>query len=475
MRLVTALALGTALSTALCGTAYGQALTTTGPSLASDTFEQIDSNGVDLINGTFHLEAPVLSVGNESNAFSGELQWNGRMWELNIPSIWTDGDRNLFVNNGRRVDEFDFTSGVGWVPLKGDGSVLTCTFWDSDRKVMSHCDYGSHDGIAISFSAPSPTGSLPQNFSPALGNVNANAAVVTYPNGSFLGVIGGYTGDLQVYTSQGYGFQVTSSQNPAAAIYLQKFAATAAMPLFNGFTSEITHMNIDTPGLTSSNRFTKNMLMPKDTVQSMTDPLQRKWYFTFNSDGNMTGVRKPSSATNNLILGYDGDHRVTSFNNGVATWLYSYTSSGSNGTTTVTDPNGGQTIVTYVKKKGYARTVQDPLQRVTTYTYDSHSRVESITYPELNSVFYGYDPRGNVVSKTVNPKPGSGLTSLTTMASYSSSCASLVYCNLPLSITDAKGNQTDITYNGYGQPLTITKPAAVPGGVRPQTRMTYSF
>lgn len=463
----------------LSGTAFAQSLTTTGPSLSSDTFQQIDANGVDMINGTFHIQAPALSAGAETNAVSGELRWNGRMWELNVPSIWTDGDRNLFVNNGLRVDEFDFTSGVGWVPLRGDGSTLDCTFWDSDRKVMSQCAYQSHEGIHIYFLAPSPQSVAPPNYAPALGNINTNDILAGYPGGRLLRILAFSNGGFDLHTNQGYGVRLTGAVDPTVGLYLLTDNESTSVVAGGGiYQAVVTSMMIGTPGISSSTRDDKNALRPKSATQTMTDALNRVWAFTFNSNGDMTGVRRPTSAGNNLTLAYNGDHKVTSFNNGFATWTYSYSSSGSNGTTTVIDPNGGHTVITYVKKKGYARTITDPLNRLTTYDYDSNSRVTSITYPELNSVGYTYDSRANITSKTTYPKPGPNTTPLTMQSEYDPTCATPgnpTKCNLPNYIIDANSNRTDITYNAWGQILTITKPAPSPGDVRPQTRMTYNW
>lgn len=467
------------------GTCYAQTLNTTGPSLTSNTFEQIDKNGVDLINGTYHIAAPALTAGNEGNVFSAEMRWNGRMWEFNVPSIWTDGDRNLFVNNGRRIDEFDFTSGVGWVPVRGDGSTLTCTFWDSDRKVMSTCDYRSRDSIVIKFRAPNAGGSLPANYSPALGNVNANQVDAGYSGDNDFKIAGGYNGELTVHTSKGYGLQLTSTLNPDTTLFLHKDSdhypvdggggVTLYYPIFVG---ELARLSINTPNVSSTTRDDRNALSPKNTTQTITDPLNRVWRYTFNSNGDMTVVQRPTG--NNLTLGYDGDHRVTSFNDGASTWLYRYESSGSNGTTTVTAPDTGQTVVTYVKKKGYARTVRDPLFRTTTYEYDSNSRVTRITYPEGNAIGYTYDSRANITSQTVYPKPQAGLAPapLVTQAGYDATCATPgnpIKCNLPNYVIDPEGNKTEMEYNAWGKVTRITKPAAVAGAVRPETRMTYEW
>lgn len=271
------------------GVCYGQAINTTGPLLSSNTFEQIDKNGVDLINGTFHIAAPALTAGNEGNVFSAEMRWNGRMWEINGPSIWTDGERNLFVNNGRRVDEFDFGSGV-WTPVRGDTSTLQCTFWDSDRKVMGSCDYLSQEGIRIRFNAHNPGGATPANYSPALGNVNADQADVSYPGENTFKVKRGYNGEFSIHTSKGYGLSLTSTLNTSTALILSKDydhepvdggnGTTLYYPVFLG---ELARLNITTPNVSSATRNDRNALSPKSTTQTITDPLNRSYGDTCNN------------------------------------------------------------------------------------------------------------------------------------------------------------------------------------------------
>jgi RHS repeat-associated protein len=84
------------------------------------------------------------------------------------------------------------------------------------------------------------------------------------------------------------------------------------------------------------------------------------------------------------------------------------------------------------------------------------------------------DTRRNLTKSGSTPKANSGLTFIGTTYTYPA-CSTVTQntCNLPLTMTDAKGNGTDFTYNGFGQILTETLPAAANGGIRPKT--TYSY
>ncbi|NWP89648.1 hypothetical protein GY985_24880, partial [Escherichia coli] len=58
-----------------------------------------------------------------------------------------------------------------------------------------------------------------------------------------------------------------------------------------------------------------------------------------------------------------------------------------------------------------------------------------------------YDSRGNVTEKRAVAKSGSGLADIVTPANYDASCTYAAKCNQPNWTKDAKGNQTDYTYN----------------------------
>jgi hypothetical protein len=70
---------------------------------------------------------------------------------------------------------------------------------------------------------------------------------------------------------------------------------------------------------------------------------------------------------------------------------------------------------------------------------------------------------------------GSGLPNLERDANYPSTCTNRFTCNKPTSVTDARGNTTDYTYDSsHGGVLTETGPAPSAGAPRPQTRHEYA-
>src|SRR3546814_8104886 len=95
------------------------------------------------------------------------------------------------------------------------------------------------------------------------------------------------------------------------------------------------------------------------------------------------------------------------------------------------------------------KSTRDALNNFTTYEYyPSTTNLKEVTYPEGNSVEYTYDARDNVTGTIAHPKTGSG--TISTSATYSSTCTNPKKCNKPETTTDANDNVTNYEYNTRG-------------------------
>lgn len=157
-------------------------------------------------------------------------------------------------------------------------------------------------------------------------------------------------------------------------------------------------------------------------------------------------------------------------------------------TSTATLTEGG-TIVTSmtIDPSGVPQQITDPLGRQKAIYVASgfvtasfaagfvpDAVITGIRYPESNDELFLRDARGNFISRTMRSKPGSGLADIVVTASYPSNCTNAKTCNKPVWIRDAKGAQTDYTYDAvHGGLLTETGPADA-GGVRPVKRFAYA-
>ncbi|MEA3011354.1 MAG: hypothetical protein QOJ91_3046 [Sphingomonadales bacterium] len=123
---------------------------------------------------------------------------------------------------------------------------------------------------------------------------------------------------------------------------------------------------------------------------------------------------------------------------------------------------------------GMPTKIIDRTGQPTLYAWNIPDRhIAKITHPEGNFESYQYDSRYNIKLKTIAPKPGSGLASLTEQANYDVSCMNIATCNMPNSLVDAKNNQTDFTYTAFGRKASELGPAPLPGAARPLKLYTY--
>ena len=221
-------------------------------------------------------------------------------------------------------------------------------------------------------------------------------------------------------------------------------------------------------------------------ITSITDPIGRRVEYNYDSEGRLIEVKNSEGGITRYT--YDSGMRITSIINPkgitVVTNQYDgagrvsqqthadggifnikYTTAGSATTQTeVTDPLGnttiyrfnssrycteiinpvgGQTIRDYAIGTNLLNSVTDELGRTTTYNYDSNGNITSMTDPAGNITSYQYEPTFNKLTQIQD-----ALGNITRLGYDGNG-------NLT-TITDPLNNTTTITYNQYGQPLTVT-------------------
>ncbi len=154
----------------------------------------------------------------------------------------------------------------------------------------------------------------------------------------------------------------------------------------------------------------------------------------------------------------------------------------------VTDPAGNKT--SYLFTGTTPETMTDPQGHVTTYTFTGNpdwnvtvqspplqngTLLSTVTMPEgneyLQNVFGSYN---TVTQRTLQAKPGSSLANIVENITYNCPGGVLTgSCTKPLTIKDALNNETDYTYESFGDVQTVMKPAPSSGASRPLTVYTY--
>lgn len=123
----------------------------------------------------------------------------------------------------------------------------------------------------------------------------------------------------------------------------------------------------------------------------------------------------------------------------------------------------------YFDKYGSLIQYYDELDRVTTYEYNSQRLLAEKTFPALNGVSYTYDVRGNQLTETSFPIPGSAESAIVNSTiTYvegpsTSDCINRASCNKPSTVKDARNNTTTYGWNTFGQLTSIQYPAVAEG------------
>lgn len=427
-------------------------------------YRNLDVNGVDLSRGDYLMQLTEGSIGSGRGRLSlvreyGYISgYNGHHWD-SIQIYETGSSRGVSFGQ-QRNETFTGTnsslgngatltlSGVNYIHQASDGTVTTF------RRRDPNCTPGpSGFCIWIPTSITSPDGgSVNLNWSEYLicDDVPIDEGQTCVVDSVRLADVSNSYGYSIVFTYAADGATGLSAPSPS---WFQRTQAD----FYNGYPS-------------ASSSATVTYSYPSTNVTDVTDMGGLTWRITGGS--LVTGIRRPGASSDTTTISRSG--YVTSVTRDGVTTNYSYSVSGSTGTMVVTDALSNATTITSNLTFGRPTSVVDPLSRTTSYAYDSSGRLTRVTQPEGNYVEYTYDGRGNVTQTDFVPKSGSGLSTITTSASFDSSCSNPITCNSPNSITDARGNTTSFTYDStHGGMLTATSPAV--GGVSPQTRYAYTL
>lgn len=434
----------------------------------------LDANGVDLVRGDFLLEVPEGSIGSGSGELTlvrqvGLQAESKSRWDaisLQIDRAYPNGPETVLINLGTR-----------WERFTGSGGVYTSATALGSRLSGSGGAYvlTMRDGTTISFS--DPTGNPGGGATNLCADTSQTSCTllptqIDSPNGNseYLDWVtlsqcqpildpDQYTTDCthhwrlgSVTNDAGYriSFSYQSNSGPSQA-WFRRSGATFHNDVNGGAQGSVSYS------------------YPSAGVTLVTDLSGQVWRFTNNS------VRRPGAVTDSIVYTPGGTGGTVSsvLANGVTT-SYARSVSGSTGTMTVTNAlSQSRTIVSNLTL-GRPTSITDETGRTTQYSYDANGRLTRVTNPEGDYVEYTLDARGNATHITAVPKPGSGASALTTIASYPASC-NTPSCNQPDSVTDPLGRTTNYDYDPTtGLILSVTAPAPASGVARPQTRFSYA-
>ncbi|TWB48962.1 polymorphic toxin-type HINT domain-containing protein [Nitrospirillum viridazoti] len=467
-------------------------------------YSDVDPQNVDLGTGAFTLSVSEVVIGKPgSGGLSYGRSFIGLGWRDSLMG-GIDATGNVYtVSLGGASESFTLANGI-FTNAGGGPSTLTL---DSFGQIFT---YTMADGTVASFQNSVCCNVGLQSYSgttSTMGRANqARIVTMTFPSGeirtwnyvyaTFKDADGSNKpkpfGRLQSVSSN-FGYQIRYiylANNTTLIDQLRNWVSVTGVVGFNMAEEVCDPAAQQCTAAETRAKWPKVTYGGSGTYRTATDNLGRVTRYTYTS-GNMTGIRwsknadDDSARSNNptrsddIVIGYDSSSRVTSVNNGVGTWNYSYADSGSVRTTTVTDPEGRQRIVTSDLTTGLmksdTRVVSPGLSLTTTIGYDTLNRTQRITRPQGDYTRYSYNVRGDVTQTQVVSTDGK--TSSSTYASYEDNdlvtCSHPARCNKPLTTKDAANQVTTYAYDPtHGGVTQVTAPTGA-NGLTPTTVYTY--
>jgi RHS repeat-associated protein len=424
-----------------------------------------DENGVDLLTGTFTTISPALTVGDQEAGLTYVRQIRANKYRDSMMGSITNSGSTYTVAIGSTSEQFTF-NGSTFSPVEQNGSTLASSV------AGTRFTYTRADGTVATFVF------RPNNFGIAQGIWIES---LEYPTGRSLlfhyhdevwtndrGVTRLGRRLASVTSNNGWHIKFNyESDIPQEMIAWGRIIKVSGL---NALTDSClpSALSCSVPG-----RPELTISTPVGGMHEYTDSEGRTTRFTL-SGSDVTGIRFPGSANDDVTVAYSSG-KVSSVTNRGVTTTYAFSDASGIRTVTVTKGSNPARTVKFDIAKSRMTWSQDELGKVTEYEYDTNNRPSKVIAPELNFVQFGYDTRGNLTETRRRDKAGVSANDIVTSATYPASCASAITCNQPSSTTDARGNTTDYTYDTtHGGVLTVTGPAPAPGGDRPQTRYAYT-
>jgi hypothetical protein len=384
------------------------------------------------------------------------------------------------VTIGATVDLFCGTS-TSYTSVKGQGSTLTT---NSNGTLT----YTQRDGSAIIYGLDGNGGPLPTQITYPDGRI----ARITYKRVVVSGPTGPVTDSRIQSVTRTDGLQLKYTYADNATPGSLRWWLTTSVVAINDTvdycdpTADVCTYSVTWP----------STLVSTDTAVTMltfTDQGGQTTRYTFNIYG-VKAIKPPSSASADTITYiYCAESNVPCLSlssvyqvarDGTNVWQYNQAVLPSGDNAYILNRSmspSGAFASAYLDASNAPKPspiIQASTEDGTTYFMDNTTPadlVKTVQKPEGNSVGYFYDARGNVTKQIYTAKSGSPLAPTSITANYDTTCTIPVKCNKPNWVRDALGHQTDYKYDpNHGGTLSVTLPADVLNGIRPETRYTYA-
>lgn len=461
--------------------AHAQVQTATPP-----VFSAIDHLGVDASTGQFHLATSEVAIGQPgAGGIAFGRSWSGSGWRDSLAGTISVSGAIYTVSLGGSAETFELSSGT-YTSKQAMGSTLTYA--------SSKYTYTLRDGTVVEFDTATASCSGVTSF------WACNAGLITKmtrPDGEIItwtystASAGGQSAirpqsisnNLNYHIHFTYAINGPNNSSEVTGGYLERTKVTGInRAVYNCSNSAFTCSDS-----TGANWPYVTYGTESGGIQTVTDRLSQTTRFKITS-GNLAEVRLPtsSSVARTTILYSSG--KVSNVSGNVGGWFntdYTYSDASGVRTTTATPYFEGNASITKTNiANGWVTELwaDSAGTRKTVITRDGYGRVTRTTRADGDYTDLTYDGRGNVTQIVEAPKTASGLSAITTTASYPGSCSDAKTCNKPDWTADARGYRTSYAYSStHGGVLSVTLPnpdisVSAPGttGTRPETRYTYA-
>lgn len=428
--------------------------------------QSVDENGVDLYLGTFNVSRTDISMGDDQTGMSYSRIWRKTAWVDNYDIHLTNASGTITVTNGGLAESFSPATGTGnYSNNQGTASTL--------HQNGSTYAYVAGDGTAYQFDTTRSYAALSAGDA---GRVTS----ITRPDG----VVLTFAYDLQSMCTK-------SKPSNGDNICTQRTQSGRVLSITSNFGYRINYSyasnDIDDPVQINNYYIISSIILSNISNNisrtanysgmNATDMAGRAWNYQVSGNG-ITDIQRPGRGYDIHIDYYSDNHKVSAYRNAAnITTTYTYNDDTTANERKVLIRVGSSTVdqvVVFNLTTGLMKRSTDENGFTTSYEYDSLGRLSKVIAQDGNWVAYSFDSRGNVTNTTAHRKSYDTGADITSAAQFEAACSNPKTCNQPQWTRDARGKQTDYTYDGNtGLVTSVNKPADV-NGVRPYYAFEYT-
>ncbi|MEU6639477.1 RHS repeat-associated core domain-containing protein [Streptomyces rochei] len=389
---------------------------------------------VNVSNGNLMLAATDFDIAGVGQKLQLTRTYNSleAPWGKVSQRWWQAYERYLQINDGE-VDVFDATGNLIRFTAESDGTYTTPTGYSKDLKKNADGTYTLTDRKSGTKDTYNEHGTL-------LKVTDKNDGTITV--------------DQHDDGAEHKGFKLTETRSGR---WIDLVKTDASQWQAKDHTGRTAVLDLDSTG----------------NLAKVTDTAGKATAYEYDSSRRLTKVTTPEGTV--TLFTYDSHNRVTSMQRATGTsgsghtgptWRYDYTAATPSdaGTTTVTDPDGDETIYTH-HADGEVTKVTDPLGHSRHATYKNHLTQTAIDAMGTgtdgtggNTTTYGWDDRNNPVSQKLPLGATASVTAYQTIAGT----------DLPNDFTTADGRKDSFKYDTNGNTMSVTT-SGTAGGIREYT------